>query len=46
MTMRYVHPAEEQNKLASGKLEDFRLKGIVQAIEKNQGVTTVFTTLN
>jgi integrase len=46
MTMRYVHPAEEAKKLATGKLEAFRIAGIVQAIEKNRGVTTVVTTVN
>jgi integrase len=46
MTMRYVHPAEEQKRVAVGKLEDFRLAGIVEAIEKNRGVTTVSTTVN
>jgi hypothetical protein len=34
MTMRYVHPAEEQKKIAAGKLEAFRIAGIIQAIEK------------
>jgi integrase len=46
MTMRYVHPAEEQKKLATGKLETFRIAGIVQAIEKNRTVTTIPTTVN
>jgi integrase len=27
MTMRYVHPAEEQKRFAAGKLENFRLAG-------------------
>jgi hypothetical protein len=31
MTMRHVHPAEEQQKIAPGKLEAFRIAGIVQA---------------
>jgi integrase len=46
MTMRYVHPAEEQKKIAAGKLEAFRIAGIVQAIEKNRSVTTSPTTVN
>jgi integrase len=46
MTMRYVHPAEEQKKIATGKLEAFRIAGIVQAIEKSQSVTTIPTTVN
>ena len=46
MTMRYVHPAEEQKKIAAGKLEAFRIAGIVQAIERNRGVTTIPTTVN
>jgi hypothetical protein len=33
MTMRYVHPAEEQKRFAAGKLETFRLAGMVEAIE-------------
>jgi integrase len=46
MTMRYVHPAEEQKKIATGKLETFRIAGIVQAIEKARKVTTFPTTVN
>jgi integrase len=46
MTMRYVHPAEEQKKIAAGKLEVFRIAGIVQAIERNRGLTTIPTTVN
>lgn len=46
MTMRYVHPAEEQKRLAFGKLEGYRLAGIVEAIEKSRGVPTISTTLN
>ena len=45
MTMRYVHPAEEQKRLAAGKLETFRLNGILDAVERNQGVTTKVTTV-
>jgi len=33
MTMRYVHPAEEQKRLAVGRLEIFRLAGIVEAMD-------------
>jgi integrase len=46
MTMRYVHPAEEQKKIAAGALEAFRIAGIVQAIERNRGLTTIPTTVN
>jgi hypothetical protein len=46
MTMRYVHPAEEQKKIATGKLEAFRVAGIVQAIEKSRSLTTDSTTVN
>jgi integrase len=46
MTMRYVHPAEEQKKIATGKLEAFRTAGILQAIEKSRRVTTISTTVN
>lgn len=45
MTMRYVHPAEEQKKIATGKLEAFRIAGIVEAIEKSRSLTTVVTTI-
>jgi len=46
MTMRYVHPAEEQKKIAAGKLEAFRIAGIVKAVEKSRGVTTFSATVN
>jgi hypothetical protein len=46
MTMRYVHPAEEQKKIATGKLEAFRIAGIVQAIEKSLSLSTDPTTVN
>jgi integrase len=45
MTMRYVHPAEEQKRSAAAKLETFRLAGIVEAVERSQGVTTISTTV-
>jgi hypothetical protein len=45
MTMRYVHPAEEQKKIATGKLEEFRTAGIVGAIEKSRGVPTELPTI-
>lgn len=35
MTMRYVHPAEEQKRYAARKLETFRLAGILEAMEKS-----------
>jgi integrase len=46
MTMRYVHPAEEQKKIATGKLETFRIAGIVQAIENSRSLTTIPTTVH
>ena len=46
MTMRYVHPAEEQKKIATGKLEAFRNAGVVHAIERSRRVTTISTTVN
>jgi integrase len=39
MTCRYVHPAAEQKKIAAGKLEAFRITGIIEAIEKNRLAT-------
>jgi hypothetical protein len=46
MTMRYVHPAEEQKKIAAGKLQVSRIAGIIQAIEKSRSLTTDPTTVN
>jgi integrase len=46
MTMRYVHPAEEQKKIAAGKLESYRIAGIVRAIENSKSLTTAVTTVN
>jgi len=46
MTMQYVHPAEEQKKIATGKLEAFRVAGVVEAIEKSRSLTTIPTTVN
>jgi len=46
MTMRYVHPAEEQKRVAVGKLETYRLAQIVEAVEKSRGVSTISTTVN
>jgi integrase len=45
MTMRYVHPAEEQKKLAVGKFESFRLAGTVEAMEKSRRATTISATV-
>jgi integrase len=45
MTMRYVHPAEEQKRFAAGKLESFRLAGIVEAMEKSQQASTISATV-
>jgi integrase len=46
MTMRYVHPAEEQKKIAAARLENFRVAGIVEAIEKQQRGSTISATVN
>jgi hypothetical protein len=45
MAMRYVHPAEEQKRLAAGKLEQFRLNGIIEAVKRSHRVTTKVTTV-
>jgi integrase len=45
MTMRYVHPAEEQKRFAAGKLEKFRLAGVVEAMEKSRQVATIPATV-
>jgi integrase len=46
MTIRYVHPAEEQKNIATGKLEAFRIAGIVEAIEKGRSPATLPATIN
>ncbi len=47
MTMRYVHPAAEQKRIAIEKFEKFRAEGIISAATAQQGhaVTTKPTTL-
>ena len=47
MTMRYVHPAAEQKRLAIEKFEKFRAVGIISAATTQQGhaVTTKSTTM-
>jgi integrase len=45
MTMRYVHPAEEQKRAASVKVENFHTDGILEAVRKSQRVSTISTTL-
>jgi hypothetical protein len=45
MTMRYVHPAEEHKKEASGKIEIFKAAEAMKSAEKNQRVSTVCTTM-
>jgi len=45
MTMRYVHPAEEQKRFAAGKLETFRQAGILQAIEEARQASTISATV-
>lgn len=46
MTVRYVHPADEQKKIATRKLEEFRIAGITEAIDKSREGTTISTTVN
>jgi len=45
MTMRYVHPAEEQKRFAAGKLEAFRQAGLVEAMEKIRHTSTISATV-
>lgn len=47
MTMRYVHPAAEQKRLAIEKFEKFRAEGIIDAaaVQQSHGVTTKSTTV-
>src|ERR1700722_6386070 len=47
MTMRYVHPAAEQKRVAMEKFEKFRTEGIIAAATAQQslGVPTKVTTL-
>ena len=45
MTMRYVHPAEEQRRAASAKLEMFRVEGLLRALEKSRTVPTKVPTI-
>jgi integrase len=47
MTMRYVHPAAEQKRVAMGKFETFSAEGIINAAiaEKSRGVPTEVTTM-
>jgi hypothetical protein len=40
MTMRYVHPAAEQKRLAMEKFEKFRAEEIINAMQKSQLVPT------
>ena len=37
MTMRYVHPAAEQKRLAMEKFEKFRAEGVIDAAAAQQG---------
>jgi hypothetical protein len=47
MTMRYVHPAAEQKRIAIEKFESFRAEGVIAAATAQQGhaVTTKTTTM-
>jgi integrase len=45
MTMRYVHPADAQKKLAVQRFESFRLAGTVEAMEKSRQVSTISATV-
>jgi integrase len=46
MTMRYVHPAAEQKRVAMEKFEKYRAEGVIAAatVQQNHGVTTKVTT--
>jgi integrase len=44
MTMRYVHPAAEQKRLAAAKLESFRINGLIEAASE-QAVGTKMGTV-
>jgi hypothetical protein len=39
MTMRYVHPAAEQKRLAAAKLETFRVNGLMVAASEEPAET-------
>jgi hypothetical protein len=44
MTMRYVHPAAEQKRLAMEKFEKFRTDGIINAaVQNSHGVPTTLS---
>jgi integrase len=47
MTMRYVHPAAEQKRIAIEKFEKFRTEGVISAAaaQQSQRVTTKVTTV-
>jgi integrase len=47
MTMRHVHPAAEEKRLAMNRFEKFRAEGIIDAATalRSHGVTTKVTTL-
>jgi integrase len=45
MTMRYVHPAEEQKRAASVKVENYHTVGILEAVKKSQAVPTISITI-
>jgi integrase len=47
MTMRYVHPAAEQKRVAMEKFEKFRAEGVINAaaIRQSHGVPTKVTTV-
>jgi hypothetical protein len=47
MTMRYVHPAAEEKRLAMNRFEKFRAEGIMNAAtaSRSHEVTTIVTTL-
>jgi integrase len=41
MTMRYVHPAEEDKRAALAKIERFKTASAIELASRSQGVTTV-----
>jgi hypothetical protein len=46
MTMRYVHPAEEHKKEATGKIEIYKVAEAVKLAAKNQRVSLVPATMS
>lgn len=45
MTLHYVHPSEEQERLAAEKLATFRLNGILDKVDRSRGVSSKVRTV-